>query len=403
MSADASRLTSVASLKPGAAAASAPLPAAQARAAPPPRDADRATPSAVRPAGDAVACILFILGMAILWVGKLLFLPLIVAMLLSFVLAPGVRALMAVGVPRILAAMLLLGSLAGVIGVGAYELATPASAWMERLPDALTQVERKLSVFKHPVDQVNEAANQVETMTSTHGTGAQVVTVAPPSTLAAQVMTNAGQLLGGIFIAGIALFLLLATGGTILERIVALVPALRPDNDSNNLLLGTPALDSTMVLRESERLVGMFLRTTLLINTALALALGGAFWAVGLPNPMFWGVAAGILNLLPYVGPLIGIPLIGLASLVSFDTVAQALVAPLIYAAFALIEGNLVTPWIIGRRLAMSPMAIFLWMALWAWMWGAAGALIAVPMLVMAKEFCSRIDRLRGFARLVEP
>jgi predicted PurR-regulated permease PerM len=272
---------------------------------------------------------------------------------------------------------------------------------MERLPDALSQVEHKLRAFKHPVDQVNEAANQVETMTTTRDARQQTVSVAPQSTLAAQVMTNAGQLLVGIFVAGVTLFLLLATGGTILERIVALVPALRPDSQENDLLLGTH-LDSTRVLRESERLVGMFLRTTLFINTALALVLGGAFWAVGLPNPIFWGVMAGILNLLPYVGPLLGIPLIGLAALVSYDTVAHALVAPLIYAGCAFVEGNLVTPYIIGRRLALSPIAIFLWMALWAWMWGTAGALIAVPMLVMAKEFCSRIDRLNGFARLVE-
>ncbi len=368
----------------------------------PPTLAAHVAPAMVQ--AKAATGVLLLMLMATLYIGKALFLPIIIAVMLSFLFAPFVRWLADVGIPRMLGALIVLGLVGGVIGVGAYQLSGPASEWMERLPEALKDVKTKLHSLKHPVDRVNEAAKQVETLTTAKDPGQQVVSMAQPSSLASHVMSSTGEFLAGMLITVIALFFLLATGGVILDRFVALIPALRSDHDPSKMLLGTqPELDSTMVLRESERLVGMFLRTTIVINTALGAVLSLAFWAAGLPNPLLWGVLAGILNFLPYVGPVIGIPIVGLASLVSFDTVTQALGPPLIYAGCACIEGNMITPYVLGRRLEMSPIAIFLWMALWAWMWGAAGALIAVPMLVMVKAFCSRIEELKGFARVIEP
>jgi predicted PurR-regulated permease PerM len=345
-----------------------------------------------------------LLLMAALYVGKALFLPLIAAVLLSFLFAPVVRWLADHGLPRVIGTVLVLGIAASAIGSGIYALSTPAGEWTERLPAALDKVKYRLRGLGHPVHRVQAAANQVESLTGTGSQGRATVTVAQPSSLASHVMSRTGEFFSYVFIAVIALFFLLASGGTILDRLVALIPALRSDSDPAKMLMGTqPELDSTMVLRESERLVGMFLRTTIVINAALAAVLSAAFWAVGLPNPLLWGVLAGALNFMPYVGPLIGIPIVALASIATFDSLAAALVPPLIYAAIACVEGNMISPFVLGRALAMSPVAIFVWMALWGWMWGAAGALIAVPMLVMVKEFCSRIEPLRGIARVIEP
>ncbi len=362
-----------------------------------------AAPAATIPA-KALTSLLLIALMATLYIGKALFLPVIIAMLLSFLFAPAVRWLHDIGLPRVLGAMMVLLLAGGAIGVGAYELSTPASEWMERLPEALEKVKRKLVAFKDPVDRVKEAAKQVDSLTTGTDAGHPVVSVSAPSTLASHVMNSTGEFLAATLITTITLFFLLASGGTILDRLVALIPALRSDHDPSKILLGTqPELDSTMVLRESERLVGMFLRTTILINAALGAVLSVAFWAVGMPSPVLWGVLAGILNFLPYIGPIIGVPIVALAALATFDNNAAAIVPPLIYAVCACIEGNMITPYILGKRLAMSPIAIFLWMALWGWMWGAAGALIAVPLLVMAKEFCSRIEEFKRLARIIEP
>jgi predicted PurR-regulated permease PerM len=355
------------------------------------------------PLSSALNGILLILVMAVLWAGKALFLPIIIAVLLSFLFTPAVRWLASIGLPRLLGAVLVLGLVVGAVAGGVAGLAAPASEWMERLPAALTTVKQRLREVNHRVDRVNQAASQMEDLTA--GSAARGrAEAAPASTLAAHVVSSAGGFLAGLLIASIALFFLLASGGIILERMVGLIPALRIDHDPNRLLLGqTAQVDSCMVLRESERLVGLYLRTTIIINFALAAALGAAFWATGLPNPWFWGACAGILNFLPYIGPLVGVPLIAIVGLASLDGIGSALIPPLIYAGFAFVEGNMITPVLLGQRLLMSPIAIFLWMALWGWLWGAAGALIAVPMLVVAKEFCSRIAPLTGIARVIEP
>ncbi|MBA2480736.1 MAG: AI-2E family transporter [Planctomycetes bacterium] len=348
--------------------------------------------------------IFLLMLLAVMYIGKALLVPVVAAILLSFLLAPAVRWLSFLRIPRALCAMLILILTIGTLAGGIYLLAAPAQVWMQRLPDDLRHLEERFRSLRKPVDQVNAAAHQMEAMTTNHESGKQVVTLSAPSTFASHVMTTGGELLAGLAIVVITLFFLLASGNSILGRLVRMVPSLRADIDPSKLLMGSPHDgDSMMVIQDTERRVGLFLAITTLINASLAAVLTLAFWMVGLPNPLLWGVLAGALNFLPYIGPLIGIPLVAIVSLASFPSLGMALAPPLIYASIAFIEGNFITPYVMGKRLAMSPIAIFVWMAFWGWMWGAAGALIAVPMLVMVKEFCSRIDSLKSIATVIEP
>ncbi len=252
---------------------------------------------------------------------------------------------------------------------------------------------------------VNNAAEQVAQLARTDDPGHPVVTVQQPAGVGASVVNLSAGLLSGTALMLITLFFLLTSGNALLERIVRLIPDLRSQRDQVDLMGATNhSQDTVEVLRESERMVCRYIALTTCINGTLGLLLAIGFHLAGMPNPMLWGVLAGVANFLPYIGPMGGILVVALVSIISFhDRLGQALVPPLIYAGLAFLEGNFITPALVGRRLAMSPLALFLWMAAWAWMWGILGALIAVPLLVMTREFCSRVKPLAGFAELLEP
>ena len=114
-----------------------------------------------------------------------------------------------------------------------------------------------------------------------------------------------------------------------------------------------------------------------------------------MPDPLVWGVAAALLNFLPYVGALIGIVLVAAISLISFQSLGYAVIAPAFYFACTVIEGQFLTPMIVGRRLELNSVAVFIAMAFWTWLWGAMGTLIAVPLLVVVKVFCDHFHGLR--------
>jgi predicted PurR-regulated permease PerM len=338
-----------------------------------------------------------------LWFGKTLIVPLITSVLLSFLFMPVVRCFVKIGIPRALSAASIVLVTFGLIAGGMYSLSGPASAWIERLPQELRKIDATLRTLRGPVDSMNAAAHEVQTLTAAANASRVVLTTSSPS-VASSLMDTATGLLAGTLVSFLSLFFLLASGNSILDRLVRLVPALRDASDSANMVPTSSSVTiSETVLLESGRNVGRYLAVSMLINTTLASALFIGFWAIGFPNPLLWSVVAGLLCFLPYVGAVIGIPLIALVSFIAFEPVSQAVIAPLLYMLCVFIEGNLVTPYVLGRSLAMSPIAIFLWMAFWAWLWGASGALIAVPMLVLVKEFCGRIDNLKPIAHLIEP
>ena len=132
-----------------------------------------------------------------------------------------------------------------------------------------------------------------------------------------------------------------------------------------------------------------------MINGGLGVAVGLGLWAIGLPNPFLWGAAAALLNFLPYVGALATILFVAAIALVSFDSLSYAMLAPGWVILCGIVEGQVVTPLVVGRRLEVNAVAIFIAVAFWSWLWGIVGALIAVPLLVVVKVFCDHFDGLR--------
>src|SRR5262249_36592747 len=197
------------------------------------------------------------------------------------------------------------------------------------------------------------------------------------------------KLLGGVRQFGasalevvILLYFLLASGDLFLQKLIKLLPQLRDKKTA------------VSIARETEGAISTYLVTLTLVNLGVALAVGGALALVGLPRPFLWGALAGLAEFMPYVGATIMFVLLSFAGLATLDHLGHALLVPGVYLAIILLQANLISPLLHGRRLALNPVAIFLGLLLCWWMWGVVGAFIAVPLLAAVRIFCDHIESL---------
>lgn len=314
--------------------------------------------------------------------GRVVLLPMVLASLLTLTLSPIVRLLSRHGSPEGVSATLVVMALGGVLVAGGYLLADPVSQWISDAPRIGAEVSRKLAILKMPMDRVVDATKKVEEAAQAGETTGREVVVKQPGFLAG--MTDGlGQ---GMAMVGTTLVLtlfLLASGRLFPEKLVHSLP-----------LFGDK-LRVLRVLRDVEREVSTYLLTITLINMGLGAAVGLALALIGMPNPAVWAVVAMALNYLPFLGSILGVLACALVSLVTFPTVEMAIWPPLAYAGLTLLEGQLITPTLVGRRLAINSVAVVLAVLVWAWIWGIPGALIAVPLLVVVKVVCGHFKPLR--------
>jgi predicted PurR-regulated permease PerM len=138
-----------------------------------------------------------------------------------------------------------------------------------------------------------------------------------------------------------------------------------------------------------------------MINTGLGLVVGTAVGILGLRNPIMWGAMVAVLNFVPYLGALTGIICITLGAILSFDSLGYALLFPGVYLTFATLEGNLITPLVMGHSLSLNPVMILLSLTFWGWMWGIVGIILAVPILAAFKIFCSHVEPMHPIAEFL--
>ncbi len=179
------------------------------------------------------------------------------------------------------------------------------------------------------------------------------------------------------------LFFLLASGNMFYEKIVHV------------LLTFKDKRRAMRIAYDIERRLSRYLFTITVINAGLGVAIGTAMWLFGMPNPLPFGAIGFASNYVPYFGPLVGVTLTAVVGLITFDEVGLVLLATLAYFALTAVEGQLITPYFVGRRLEMNTVVIFLSVALWAWLWSVIGMLVAVPLLVAIRAFCEHIPQLQ--------
>ena len=310
------------------------------------------------------------------------FMPIVLALLLALTLTPIVRFLRRRGVPAVVSATLLVLFSAGAIAITGYLASGPVSELIGKAPTIGFEVAERLSELRRPLDRLLRISNQVDHITdAVDEPGVQKVVVAQPGIIsrAAGNLISAATSIAVTFV--LSLFLL-SSGTMFYEKIVQSFTRL---SEKKRAL---------RVVYDVEREISRYLFTIALINTGLGIAVAIGLWAIGLPNPFIWGIAAGLLNFLPYVGATLTIIGVAAISLVSFDTYSYALAAPAWVMFCNVVEGHAVTPFVLGRRLEINAVAIFIAVAFWSWLWGFVGALIAVPLLVMVKVFCDHFESL---------
>ena len=326
---------------------------------------------------------------AALRVGRPVLMPLALAGLLQLLLSPLVRRLRGLGLPAPVAAGALLLALAGALGYGAWRLTGPAIEWVGAIEDRLPEIERELRDLKEPLEGVAEASEKVEEMTAV-GEGEAVLRVQEArSPMLDAVLSSAWELVVGVLFVGFLLFFMLARDDALLRKL----PELTHDPDARER--------SIEVYRTVQHEVSTYLLTITLINAVLGCAVGVALFLLGVPNPVLWGTMVGVLNFVPYLGAMVGVVIIAVVSLLS-DEVANPYLPPLAYAVLNSLEGMLFTPMILGRTLTLSPVAVFLWLILWGWLWGIPGALLAVPLLAVVKIVADEVPALRPVGCLLD-
>lgn len=316
--------------------------------------------------------------------------PIVVAILLDFLLSPLIRRLRRRGVPNAVGAALVGITLFGSIGVTVAVLAGPATEWIGRAPQSLATVESRMRRIAQPIARLQESTSRVEkAVTASQKGNAPEVVVAPPSLLSR--MTGQAASLGASLLTVIFLtFFLLASGDLFMSRVIESIPQF---SDKKKAVL---------IAREVEDGISRYLVTVTLINTGLGLATWGVLQMLGMPNAMLWGAMAGILNFIPYIGAMVTIVVIGVAAIATFERTSQALMMPLAFLALNTLEANLFTPTIMGRRLPLNSVAIFVGLLFWFYLWGIPGALLAVPLMVALNVCCEHIEKLRPYGAFLK-
>ena len=318
-----------------------------------------------------------------LFFARTLFIPMTLACVLALVLAPIVRLLCKVGLNRGFSSGVVVIAAGAAVSAIMVRLSAPAVEWFARLPEAMYRARYTFREIVGALQNVKEISEDVARL-SPGSENSEVVMQGPDLT---QIfLANTGQLITMVAITSILLFFLLASGNLFLLKTVHILPRL---SDKKR---------AVEIGRDLQVEVSRYLLTITLINAGLGCVTAIVMASFGIPDPLLWGVMAATLNFIPYVGAILTCSALMLAAILTFNTPLDALLPPLVFIGITALEGNLVTPSLVGRRLTLNPVIVFACLLFWGWLWGIAGLLIAVPLLVVFKILCDHIAPLHVVA-----
>ena len=311
--------------------------------------------------------------------------PVVGAFIVYLLLSPLARAMIRAGTPRILAAAIIVPVTVSALGLGVFALAEPAAEWFERTPRLGGEIRTRIRTVLSPVEKVKKATENVEkaaaAATEDSGPKPREVTVKQPS-LTERVLAGIRTFGAGFVVVVILTFFFLAYGETFKRRILRSLQGPRG------------AAQTEALIREVERDVSHYLGTIALINIVLGVLITIGLQVLGFPNAALWGAIAAFANFVPYFGPIVAVGLTAVAGIISAPSIEFAVAGALLHAGINFIEGQFVTPLILGKRFTISPIVIFVAVAFWGWIWGIAGALMAVPIVLILRGLSSRIEGL---------
>lgn len=327
---------------------------------------------------------------ALLYFAHTAFVPIVMAILFSLILSTPVEALHRRGLPRSAAALLVLALLAVVAGAAVNLLRAPAEAWWSAAPQTIRTIEKALrpaSKLFGRLEMLTDSAGQMAQISTTpppRANAAAADALAPPPGIpkpAARPASNVAvvflDLMNSVLVSGMAVIVVmlftLAGGPPMLARMTA---SLAKDLKSSHML---------KVIGAVRTEVSRYYVSIALINVGLGLGTAAITMLLGMPNPLLWGAIAAILNFVPYVGPAITLVLLTIVAFVTFESIGHVAAVAGSFLALSTIEGQFIQPLVLGRRLELNPLIVFLALWFWGWFWGIPGIIIAVPSLIALK------------------
>jgi len=364
-------------------------------------------------------CIIILTLLALsytLYFAKPVMLPIAGAFLLNLLFSPLVKFLNRQRIPNVVGTLAVMGTAIGIVAFALSFTAEPAQSWMAEKDKNLEILQTKLNSLREPVAGLIEVSEQIDNISSgevpdsdsddvAQAPGDQhvelssiseskpkskskskpksvvPVTVSQPS-ISSRIFSSTGDALIGISLMLVLLFYLLASGDRGLEKLVEIMPTFK---NKRRVVQLTHAI---------EKSISQYLLTTTAINASLGIVIGTGMWAMGMPNPILWGVVAMLLNFLPFVGAFIGASVVFFVAVISFDSLGYATIAPAIYLAANVVEANFITPVLIGRSVSLHPVWLMVFFVIVSWVWGVGGAIVAVPLLAVIKITCDHVEPL---------
>jgi predicted PurR-regulated permease PerM len=315
------------------------------------------------------------------------FLPVTAALVVAIALVPLLEWLERRGVPSGLAAFLCLIFFIGIANVAVAAIVVPASNWVSMLPQRIgmirTTVRPLVNVYASLNKSVGELANTIA-LSKAH---AHTVSIETPNSLLSLLTTSAPFAIIQIFFAMLVIYFFLA-GWTRARR-----------HSITSRATFTSAMTLARVIQDVVDATSSYIATITVINVVLGCIVAGAVYVIGLPTPLMWGGLVALLNYVPYLGPIGAAVLLALGGLMTFSDPWTAALPPLIFIGLHLVEANVVTPTIIGRRLTINPLLILVALSFWGWVWGTTGAVLAVPLLIIVHTVLDTAGRpdIAGF------
>jgi predicted PurR-regulated permease PerM len=326
---------------------------------------------------------------AALYLGQEVFVPIALGLMMTALVRPLVQLLSRIGLPDAVGATLVTLGILGLLGAGGYFLTGPLKGWARQAPQTLSAARGKIEKLRKPIKQVSQAVEKAkEEVTGgdqgkkgqQENQGAQ----APPaegggviSPVVGRVFATTAGILSTLLQTIVILFVVLATGDLLSRKLALLMPPQKKGTREETVA-------------EAESVVRRYLVVTLLLSGGQAVVVALVFMALGMPSPILWGLLTFLLERLPYIGALIMVGLITVASFAAFDSLGQIVLPPLAYITISSIQNNLVSPFAYGSGLRLNPLAVLIIVIIGWFLWGPAGAFVAVPLLAAARVFAER-------------
>lgn len=323
-----------------------------------------------------------------LHLGKEFFLPIALALFLTMLLRPVVQWLRRIRIPAAVAPAIVLTLLLAATVAGVYQAWEPASDWVTRAPSDLRKLEGKVRKLLRPVETVTRTAQQVDQITEVTGKKETPSVEIKHATLTETIFGGAKSMLAGALIVLVLSYFFLAWGDQYTRKVRRVLPRAHAER-------------IVTIIGETESQISRYLLAITVINLTVGAITAGIMAALSMPTPLLLGLVAAILNFIPYFGPLVMMGVLGMVALISFDEPGRALIAPLLYLCVHALETNIITPHLLGRRLPLNPLAIFLGFLFWWWLWGIPGAALAVPIMVTIKIVADRTEGLEGLGEFL--